>query len=163
MLTYWHSELEMCPCIYSNLEFEKIKSWCSWPIIGALVVYHNAKLFYLSYFFIWSSAEESWPLQNSVREAIKTAKPEHFLASDEFRGQYWGCHWGWSSEFSQKTLTKPKRPFLTSTEAMAPAVCSRLRPNFGILKIALDLAAVDQFELFQSFLSIFLKGLSLKI
>ena len=32
--------------------------------------------------------------------------------------------------------------------------------KFGVLKIALDLAAVDQFELFQMFLAIFLNHLS---
>ena len=32
--------------------------------------------------------------------------------------------------------------------------------KFGVLKIALDLAAVDQFELFQRFLAIFLNHLS---
>ena len=35
--------------------------------------------------------------------------------------------------------------------------------KFGVLKIALDLAVEDGFELFQSFLFIFLKDLSLKI
>ena len=80
-----------------------------------------------------------------VREAIKTAKREHFLASDKARGHIWGQNWGWSSEFSLKKSYWPQRGYSGLQRASAPPVCSWFRPNLRGLKIAQDLAIEDGF------------------
>ena len=88
--------------------------------------------------------------------AIKTAKTERFLASDEAGGQYWGQNWGWSSEISQKIHTLPKKVILTSMEATAPWR-RQLKPAISdIWNKSPILAEKDEIQLFQWLNGLFL-------
>ena len=94
----------------------KIKCGLRTLIFCDVIAYDIAKLLYhLEFVSIqmkkFPETCNSWSSKLTQRQKLSVFWP---------RGQFGGWNWGWSSEFGQKSHTKPKIPFSTSTEVMAP-------------------------------------------
>ena len=93
-----------------------------------MIAYDIAKLLYhLEFVSIqmkkFPETCNSWSLKLTQRQKLSVFWP---------RGQFGGWNWGWSSEFGQKSHTKPKIPFLISTEVMNPFLWP-LKPGIAVI------------------------------